>query len=151
MRTGVKRLSEMGMPIYGECGGMMYLGTAITDLEGQLHPMTNCIPIKTKMLQRLKSLGYREVRLLRNTVLGKSDTTIRGHEFHYSALSTQPLGVETVYRVTGRADNRHFSEGYQINNTLGSYVHLHFGSQPSAASNFVDCCLAYKSERKPAR
>ena len=72
IRDCIKRFSAAGMPIYGECGGMMYLGAAITDLEGVRHPMTNCFPLETRMLSRLKSLGYREVRMIRDSLLGKS-------------------------------------------------------------------------------
>ncbi len=151
IRDCIKRFSATGMPIYGECGGMMYLGAAITDLEGVRHPMTDCFPLETRMLSRLKSLGYREVRMIRDSLLGSSDLRIRGHEFHYSEITAVPESVETVYSVTGRADGHRFPEGYQMKNTLGSYVHLHFGSQPSVPSSIVNTCLAYKHERKPVR
>ena len=151
IRDCIKRFSAAGMPIYGECGGMMYLGAAITDLEGVRHPMTNCFPLETRMLSRLKSLGYREVRMIRDSLLGKLDLKIRGHEFHYSEITALPESVETVYSVSGRADGHHFPEGYRMKNTLGSYVHLHFGSQPSVPSSIVNTCLAYKHERKPVR
>jgi cobyrinic acid a,c-diamide synthase len=151
IRESINRFSAAGMPIYGECGGMMYLGAAITDLEGIRHPMTNCFPLETRMLTRLKSLGYREVRLTHDSLFGASDLTIRGHEFHYSEITAVPESVETVYSVTGRADGPRFSEGYRVKNTLGSYVHLHFGSQSSVSSSFINSCLAYKNERKPVR
>ena len=151
IRDRIKWFSGAGMPIYGECGGMMYLGTAITDLEGVRHPMTNCFPLETRMLSRLKSLGYREVRLIKDSILGTTDLTIRGHEFHYSEITAVHESVETVYSVTGRADGHNFPEGYRMKSTLGSYVHLHFGSQTSVPSSFINSCLAYKHERKPVR
>jgi cobyrinic acid a,c-diamide synthase len=151
IRDSIKRFSDAGMPIYAECGGMMYLGAAITDLNEIRYPMTNCFPLETRMLPRLKSLGYREVRLVRDTVLGRAGQTVRGHEFHYSEISAQPEGIETVYSVSGRDGGHHFLEGYRVKNTLGSYVHLHFGSQPSVPSAFVDNCLAFKHERKSVR
>ena len=147
MRACIKSRCDTGMPIYGECGGMMYLGVAITDLEGRRHPMTNCFPLETRMLPRLKALGYREVRLIRDGILGRAGQTIRGHEFHYSEIAKQNAAVETVYHVAGRSTGALFREGYLVNRTLGSYVHLHFGSRRSAAPAFVDSCRAYKAER----
>lgn len=149
VRESIKRSSDAGMPIYGECGGMMYLGSAIADLEGNRYPMTNCMPIETRMLQRLKALGYREVRITRKSVLGEAGLTIRGHEFHYSEIVRRPDNVQTAYEVSHRTGGPSFAEGYCVNNTLGSYVHLHFGNQPSALSTFVDRCLAFKIEREP--
>lgn len=151
IRHCIKKLSDAGMPIYGECGGLMYLGATITDLEGIRHPMTNCFSLETRMLPRLKTLGYREVRLIRDSLLGKSGLTIRGHEFHYSEIVTGPAGADTVYSMTGRAGGHNTPEGYRVKNTLGSYVHLHFGSQMSVPSAIVDSCLAFKHERKRVR
>ena len=151
LREGIKRLSDAGMPIYGECGGMMYLGKAISDLDNVRYPMTNCFPLETRMLARLKSLGYREVRLVEDNLLGKSGQAIRGHEFHYSEINTEPDGIEKVYSVFGRGGGSPYLEGYRSKNTLGSYVHLHFGSCPSVCSTFVDSCLAFKRERISAR
>ncbi len=149
VREGIKRSCDAGMPIYGECGGMMYLGSAIADLEGNRYPMTSCIPIETRMLPRLKALGYREVRLTRKSVLGEAGLKIRGHEFHYSEIVARPDHVQTSYEVSDRTGGPCFVEGYSVNNTLGSYVHLHFGNQPSAPSTFVERCLAFKNEREP--
>jgi cobyrinic acid a,c-diamide synthase len=151
LRDGIKRLSEAGMPIYGECGGMMYLGRAISDLDGVRYPMTACFPLETRMLPRLKSLGYREVRLVKDNLLGKSGDAIRGHEFHYSEINSEPDGTDKVYSVSGRGAGNHYLEGYRIKNTLGSYVHLHFGSCPSVCTTFVDSCLGFKRERKSVR
>ena len=151
LRDSIKTLSDSGMPIYGECGGMMYLGRAISDLDNVRYPMTSCFPLETRMLPRLKSLGYREVRLIEDNLLGKSGHVIRGHEFHYSEINTEPEDIKKDYSVSGRGDARSYSEGYRVKNTLGSYVHLHFGSCPSVCSAFVESCLAFKRERISAR
>jgi cobyrinic acid a,c-diamide synthase len=148
MRRQIRKQSEAGMPIYGECGGFMYLGRQISDLEGRPFPMTGCFPVETRMLSRLKALGYRQIELTRDSILGGAGDVIRGHEFHYSELSQISNPVDTVYRVTPRAGNQAQPEGYRINNTLGSYIHLHFGSCHAAATHFVDSCRRYRRERK---
>ena len=84
LRGQIRRKSRDGMPIYGECGGFMYLCQELIDKNGMNYPMTGCFPFTTRMFSKLRALGYREINLTRDTVIGRRDLTIRGHEFHYS-------------------------------------------------------------------
>jgi cobyrinic acid a,c-diamide synthase len=147
LRTGIREASRSGMPIYAECGGFMYLCSELEDAKGKRYPMAGCFPFVTRMLSRLKRLGYREVALDRETILGPVGATLRGHEFHYSEL-LEPGGAQTVYRVANGSGAAGESEGFQVKRTLGSYIHLHFGSRPEAAARLVDECLRYRGERK---
>lgn len=147
MRRHIREHSVAAMPIYAECGGFMYLGSELQDHQGRLHPMTGCFPFRTRMLPRLKALGYREVHLARKTLIGEGGDVIRGHEFHYSEMLAAPSTVEAVYRIAGRDGMQQTMEGYTTRRTLGSYIHLHFGSAPQAAAAFVECCRAYRAER----
>ena len=135
----IRDMSQAGMPIYGECGGFMALCREMGDTDGRTFPMAGCLPCATHMLDRLKALGYREVTLTTDTILGPAGQTMRGHEFHYSAL-TDGNGLDGVYRLSDRNGVPHAAEGYVAHRTLGSYVHLHFGSCPAAARHFVDAC-----------
>ncbi len=146
LRRQIKDCSRRGMPVYGECGGFMYLCNSICDLDGKTFPMTGCFPFGTKMFTRLKSLGYREVSLAKPTIIGKQGQTIRGHEFHYSELIENTGNIDTVYNVTARSSIKKVPEGYQINQTLGSYNHLHFGSHANTARTFVQACQGYQKE-----
>jgi cobyrinic acid a,c-diamide synthase len=148
MRHHIQDHSRAGMPIYAECGGFMYLGRELQDQEGRRFPMAGCFPFHTRMLPRLKALGYREVRLTRPTILGESGAVMRGHEFHYSEMLPGPPATEAVYRVAGRDGAQVTTEGHLLRRTLGSYIHLHFGSAPQAAAALVASCRAYRSERK---
>jgi cobyrinic acid a,c-diamide synthase len=148
MRDAVKRCSEAGMPIYAECGGFMYLCDQLIEANGSAHAMTACFPLTTRMLTRRKSLGYREVRLLKDSPLGPAGTTGRGHEFHYSEVVVDDGAIEKLYATTPRSGKAASPTGYRVFNTLGSYIHLHFGSNPAMAKHFVSRCEAYlKNER----
>jgi cobyrinic acid a,c-diamide synthase len=136
------------MPIYAECGGFMYLCNELRDQNANRHPMVGCFPFTARMHSRLKALGYREITLTQDTVIGPSGQVIRGHEFHYSELRTSESSTATVYRLTDRAGVDRPPQGYYTHRTLGSYTHLHFGSQPQVAEHFVSACAAYRSERK---
>ena len=149
MCTRVRQLSQKGMPIYAECGGFMYLCRTLCDTRERVWPMTGCFPFDTRMFPRLKALGYREVTLDRDTIIGPAGRCIRGHEFHYSGIQADhpSRAVDTVYRVAARSGMKTTPEGYQVNQTLGSYQHLHFGSCPEAAAHFVKACEKYAHER----
>jgi cobyrinic acid a,c-diamide synthase len=147
LRREVKAASRSGMPIYGECGGFMFLCRELVDAAGVAHPMAGCFPFQSRMLGRLKSLGYREIRLGRDTLLGPTGTRLRGHEFHYSETEIAPAW-QGVYQVSDRRGRPKANEGFVTGQTLGSYYHLHFGSQPAAAGHFVAACRRYAIEKR---
>jgi cobyrinic acid a,c-diamide synthase len=146
LREAIRDCSRDGMPIYGECGGLMYLGREMTDLQGEIYPMTGCLPFSSRMHQRLNALGYREVTLVKACIFGAKGVKARGHEFHYSDLQELPnrAEMERVYDVTGRKIAQRGREGYWRARTLGSYIHLHFGSNPALAQSLVDSCRSYR-------
>ena len=152
LKQALKQGAAGGLPIYAECGGLMYLAREILDLEGRAHPMAGVLPFTVRMLPRLKALGYREVTLTAPGLLGPAGTTARGHEFHYSEIVGEPIGVPRLYRLTPRRGGAAVSEGYSENHVLASYVHLHFGSNPEVARHLVASCRAYKENlREGAR
>jgi cobyrinic acid a,c-diamide synthase len=144
LRQALREAAAAGLPIYAECGGLMYLSREIRDLEGRVHPMAGVFPFAVQMLARLKALGYREVTLTAPGLLGPAGTTVRGHEFHYSEMVGEPDGVPRLYRLTARQGGAAVAEGYCSKNVLASYVHLHFGSNPELARHLVASCRAYK-------
>ncbi len=147
MRARIREKSLGEMPVYAECGGFMYLCMELQGGNGRRFPMAGCFPFTTRMRARRKALGYREVCLSRDAVIGRRGAVIRGHEFHYSEL-VEPLSpAQTAYRVAGRGGMEQASEGYVSRRTLGSYIHLHWGSDPQAAGAFVECCRSYRDER----
>ena len=148
MRREISRWAERGMPIYGECGGFMYLCRDITDVDGRTYPMTGCFPLTTRMFPRLKSLGYREVTLGTHTIIGPAGQTVRGHEFHYSDLAGPVGSIQTAYQVATRIGTKNTPEGYRNRQCLGSYIHLHFGSCPDAAVHFTAACRRFQQERR---
>jgi cobyrinic acid a,c-diamide synthase len=144
LRDALKERAAGGLPIYAECGGLMYLAREIRDLESRAHAMAGVLPFTVRMLPRLKALGYREVTLTGPGLLGPAGTRARGHEFHYSEIVGESDNVPRLYRLTPRRGGAAMSEGYCQNHVLASYVHLHFGSNPEVARHLVASCRAYK-------
>lgn len=152
LRNQIKVKSLMGMPIYGECGGFMYLCEELQDIDGKIHPMTGCFPFRTRMRSHLISLGYREIELMADCIIGTKGTLIRGHEFHYSEIieDAHDKEIPLNYQVSSARRTNVPFEGYHTRNTLGSYIHLHFGSRPEAAKAFVDASGKFRTERMSA-
>jgi cobyrinic acid a,c-diamide synthase len=142
LKADLRQAAQAGLPIYAECGGLMYLCEELQDLAGKRHAMAGVLPLQVRMLPRLKSLGYREVALTADSLLGPRGTTLRGHEFHYSEIVGTPRSVATVYQVAPRRGGEPQAEGYAWKNVLASYLHLHFGSNPEAARAFTQACRA---------
>jgi cobyrinic acid a,c-diamide synthase len=84
-KSGLRRFAET-RPVHGECGGYMVLGESLEDAAGQAHAMIGLLGHATSFAKRKLHLGYRTARLLSDTVLGRQDQVLRGHEFHYASL-----------------------------------------------------------------
>lgn len=150
LQKQIKAKSDGGMPVYGECGGFMYLCSYIIGMDGLTkYPMTGCFPFTAAMSKKMRSLGYREVTLACDSPVGKKGDVLRGHEFHYSSLKDGSLecdGMHRIYRASARAGKQVSLEGYQKDNTLGSYMHIHFGSHSGAAKAFVRSCRKFQDK-----
>lgn len=141
MREAVHAFGQNGGVVYAECGGFMYVSESLHDKDGRSFPMTGLLPVEVRMLDRLKSLGYREVKFAESTPLGSAGLAARGHEFHYSEAVVDRHEPPSAYHVSGRRPGAAGTKGYLSGNVLASYVHLHFGSQPELARSFVAACL----------
>ncbi len=140
MLESIKRFATEGRPIYAECGGLMYLTEGITDFDGRTYSMAEVFPFSVRMESHLTALGYRQVITKKDSILGPAGTKVRGHEFHYSRIEGRNR-AESIY-LTDQRDPSHRGEGFLYKRTLGSYVHLHLGSNPEVARYFVECCMA---------
>ena len=150
MLAAVREAVEAGMPVYAECGGFIYLTRGVVEVAGGLdflNEFVGIFPVTTSLLDHRKTLGYREISLREESILGRRGTVVRGHEFHYSEMGEMPPGVERLYQVRkGQSDLG--TEGYRYRNCLASYIHLHFASNPGVAPALVAACEKYKNEAR---
>ncbi|MFH1897439.1 MAG: cobyrinate a,c-diamide synthase [Candidatus Desantisbacteria bacterium] len=144
MKTWVTHASNLGMPIYAECGGMLYLMDAVITPEDKTSHMVGLIHGEARLQPRLNRLGYCTATMLEDNILGQKGTSIRGHRFHWSSLENAP--EPNAYQLKDNEKN-----GFIQPNLLASYIHLHFGSQLSLAQGFVNSCYQYKGVRMERR
>jgi cobyrinic acid a,c-diamide synthase len=147
MLASVRDWAEASKTMYAECGGLMYLSEGLYDQNSCYFPMAGVFQFRTKMRQGRSSIGYREVLLKNDGVLGQRGSTLRGHEFHYSEIAGGQRYPQDAlqYIIKDRAGAVLPDEGYQHKNTLAGYIHLHFGSNPNLAKAVINFC---KDERE---
>ncbi len=121
MKNSIREFHKQNGWIYAECGGLMYLGKEIENPEGITYKMCGLFPFKTRVLKKLKSLGYVEIEPVEDFLFLKKGKPVRGHEFHYSEISKISPDIKNIY-ISNPVDK---SRGYRIRNTLASYAHLH--------------------------
>ncbi len=140
MHAALRAAHARRLPIYAECGGLMYLTEAIVDIEQRRHAMVGLLPGDSVMTRRV-TLGYRLARAAGSSWLLHEGETVRGHEFHYSAWHDRPAGVSPAFVLSApRGDAADRCEGAQSGSLWASYVHLHFGAKPELAERFVAAC-----------
>lgn len=143
LHEALRAAAAQGLPIYAECGGLMYLTEAIIDQAGTRHPMAGVLPGVTVMTPRL-TMGYRRLRAQNDTWLWRKGEEMRGHEFHYSMWSERPTQLPYLYQMlpwkksVGSAPQAAQWEGVCHGNVIAAYSHLHFLARPQLATRFVD-------------
>lgn len=128
-------LREANVPIYAECGGLMYLTRAIHDAAGRRFPMVGRLPAEAHMAGRGLRLGYVTATALCDHLLARAGEQVRGHEFHCSQLDEAP--APAAWSCQGSFGGAR-KEGFVAPGMLASYVHLHLAATPIAAARFVE-------------
>lgn len=128
-------LRRTKVPIYAECGGLMYLTEAILDRDGRRYPLVGRLPTEATMAGAKLHLGYVTATAPQDHFLALKGQQVRGHEFHASQL-TEPAR-NPAWTCQGsfgppRAD------GFVEPVLVASYVHLHFAANPLAAARLAD-------------
>ncbi|NPB09071.1 MAG: cobyrinate a,c-diamide synthase [Thermodesulfobacteria bacterium] len=136
LRHRVKR----GAVVLAECGGFMALCRGVRK-DGAFHPLAGLVPAEVEFAGRLKALGYRKLKSQKENFLLPPGEEARGHEFRYSSLTQGLVCGFSAFDAEGRPVE---TFGVVEGNLFASYVHLHFGSHPGLARNFVEAAASVK-------
>lgn len=141
-RHEIKKAAEDGMPIYGECGGLMYLCESVISKDGfSEKKMAGVLPATTTMTGRLQALGYVEGDVVAENPVVAKGTVIRGHEFHYSKMDCA-RDARFAYRFRRGKGIDGNKDGLVEHEVLGSYLHTHFST--FSVERFVESCRGYR-------
>jgi cobyrinic acid a,c-diamide synthase len=125
MKQEVRRFAASGRPVVAECGGLLYLARGLDNRE-----MCGVLDASARMTDRL-ALGYREARARTASPLAGAGTTVRGHEFHYSAVEPG-VGESAAWDLAGRGP-----EGFVSGGVHASYLHTHWAATPELPRRLV--------------
>jgi cobyrinic acid a,c-diamide synthase len=139
LREDIRTAIEAGLPVYAECGGLMYLARSLS-WQGRTCKMVGIIPGDIVMHGKPVGRGY--VRLKETAThpwprLSSSDGEIRGHEFHYSSLENLGTGITYVFDVLRGHGIDGQRDGIVYKNVLACYAHLRSLNTYNWAERFV--------------
>ncbi|UCG21287.1 MAG: hypothetical protein JSU80_01450, partial [Deltaproteobacteria bacterium] len=146
LRKELRSAIEAGLPVYAECGGLMYLGRNL-EIRGNTYPMVEALPIDFRLEKKPQGHGYTEVEVVNTNPFYPVGTTLKGHEFHYSRVTRLDLGSESLAfamrRGSGILDRK---DGVCYKNILATYSHVHAIGTPEWAEGLIRRALAYQRE-----
>lgn len=131
-RTEIRDRADAGMPIYGECGGLMYLTEEIA--ADRTYRLCGVLPATTEMTKKVQALGYVQGESIAGSSYLPPFLPILGHEFHYSTVSPHSDARYAFQLSRGRGISDG-NDGLVINNTIGTYTHAYFSDE--FAGSFV--------------
>ena len=147
MFASLKKLVDDGLPIYAECGGLMYLAEEI-QWKGTTYPLSGILPIKIKMYDKPQGHGYCKAIVDNENPFFDVGCNINGHEFHYSKIIdfNQELNSSlSVLRGTGCSNKR---DGLTYKNVFASYLHIHALATPEWVIGMIKSASNYHDQKK---
>ena len=140
MRTALRQAVETGLPVYAECGGLMYLARSLR-WQGRSADMVGAIPADVVMCERPQGRGYVRLRETVHSPWPQGDgngSEIAAHEFHYSRLENLDPGLDYAFEVTRGTgiDGRH--DGLIYRNLLACYSHRRDTRRDPWVRRFLD-------------
>ncbi len=144
LRQAVRQAVEAGLPVYAECGGLMYLSQGI-HYNGNYSPMAGVFPFAVEMTARPQGHGYVLARCSGANPFFPPGFELRGHEFHHSRLVDLDPGWPTAFRLERGAGLGGGRDGLVYRNVLASYTHIHASGAPGWAQSLVTQASSYQN------
>ena len=147
-KTQLKALAENGLPVYAECGGLMYLGEALV-LNEQSYPMAGVLPVIFGFSKKPQGHGYTIVVVEKANPYFEVGAELRGHEFHYSKVLTwQGAEQDLAFHMKRGSGFIAKKDGVCYKNVLATYTHIHALGTPAWARALVRNAITYQSANK---
>lgn len=140
----IKTMALNGMPIYAECGGLIYLSEKIQEYQSDKMAMgVGILPLKIFMGNKL-TLSYATGKLLKDSFIGEKGDVIKGHLFHQSD-AVELRKIDKVCEMQSPDGQIKIIEGFCLRNVYASYLHIHFMGCPKVAEMIVRKASEYHS------
>jgi cobyrinic acid a,c-diamide synthase len=144
--ASLKEGIEGGLPVYAECGGLMYLGESI-EFHGKVYPMAGILPLHFSMETSPVAHGYTMIEVVDENPYFKKGVQWKGHEFHYSRVVETSPDLKFVFKMKRGKGIKEYHDGIVYRNLLATYSHLHVLSCPEWAEGMIVAAKKFRSER----
>lgn len=141
MRVSLAAAVGDGLPVYAECGGLVYLCREL-EVDGRRRKLVGALPLAARMTGSRQALGYVEAEARTDNLMFASGERVRGHEFHWSAIDWQEENL--AYDCFSSREPGGRVDGFSAGNLLASYVHINFAGNPRAAERLIEACADVK-------
>jgi cobyrinic acid a,c-diamide synthase len=147
LRHEIKMLAEKGLPIYAECGGLMYLSKEL-QWEGKTYPMAGVLPAVIGISRKPRGHGYTVIEVGAPNPFFKTGKILHGHEFHYSSMLTMDTTdhYSFVFKMMKGEGITNGMDGLCYRNVLATYTHLHAMGTPEWVQGMIRAAGAYKEK-----
>jgi cobyrinic acid a,c-diamide synthase len=143
----LKAAAENGLPIYAECGGLIYLGRSLK-VGDTTHAMTAVLPVDFVLETRPQAHGYTIVDVSGDNPFFEKGSSFKGHEFHYSRIADTGALQEMVFTMRRGHGIDGTRDGILYKNVLATFTHLHAVGSPQWANGLVDKAREYRINGK---
>ena len=147
LMQSLKSMAEEGLPIYAECGGLMYLARDV-EWKGKKYSLTNILPISIKMHDKPQGHGYFRAIVDSENPFFSTGRQLNGHEFHYSAIYDFDENIKStlsVIRGNGCFNKR---DGLVHKNVFATYLHTHALASPEWVDGMIKSAKKFKMLKK---
>lgn len=146
MRISVKNAILKKIPCIAECGGFLYLQSALTDMEGKQYPMAGVLSGTGFRGKGLERFGYVHAGLQTGRLFGRESMQLRAHEFHY--FDCEPCGE--AFLIQKASGEKSWLTGVAEDQLYAGFPHIYFYGNEEFASAFISCARAYRTKRSCA-
>lgn len=137
-RESVRTYAEQGMPVYGECGAVIYLGDNVRFNE-KTYPMCGFFPLNFEFSKKPQGHGYTDVVTVKANPFFPKGIALKGHEFHYSLpVNKDSFSGNTAFKVNKGYGLDGRRDGIFKKNVFATYTHLHAAGCPNWAKWLVE-------------
>lgn len=147
MRKSVLAHVQEGMPVYAECGGLMYLSNSL-QCDGISYPMAGVFPLETRIFKKPQGHGYMQSVVVTPNPFYPLGAPLSGHEFHYSRCMNPEKVSSFAFQVQLGQGMGAGWDGALFRNCLAGYTHIHALGNPDWAIRFTDAARVYAQSQK---
>ncbi|MDD7266101.1 MAG: cobyrinate a,c-diamide synthase [Subdoligranulum sp.] len=142
LRDAIRSTVAAGLPTVAECGGFLYLGQSLQDVQGRVWPMAGALPGRGFQTPKLVRFGYAALSPMQNSMLFRQGETVPIHEFHHWDSTHNGTALCAEKPVSGKS----WRCGFVSESLYAGFPHLYFAGRPQLARRFARAAIQWREQ-----